>query len=79
MQDAQRARRLAEHDLHIERAANQGEADQPQQHQKAPFPVQARCEFVHCRFLRWIVAAWSACLAQVYTLIMTFERARDAA
>lgn len=65
--------------LHVEGATDQRNADQAQQHQKAPFPIQARCLFVHCRFLRWIVAAWSACWAQVYTLGRAFERAEEAA
>jgi len=42
LQDAQRAGRLAKHHLHVQRAADQGEADHSQQHQKAPFPIQAR-------------------------------------
>ncbi|MNV61546.1 hypothetical protein D3C71_1540570 [compost metagenome] len=62
LQDAQRAWCLAQDYLHVEGATDQRKADQAQQYQKAPFPIQARCLFVHCRFLRWIVAAWSACL-----------------
>ncbi|MCY1441569.1 hypothetical protein D9M71_578890 [compost metagenome] len=48
LQDTQGARRFAEHHLHIQGTADQGQADHPQQYQKAPFPIQARCLLVHC-------------------------------
>ncbi|MNR27084.1 hypothetical protein D3C85_1443370 [compost metagenome] len=55
LQDAQRARRLAQHDLHVQRPADEGQTDNPQQYQKAPFPIQARCLLVHCcSFVDWM-------------------------
>ena len=40
LQDTQRARCLAEHDLHVQRAADQRQADHPEQDQEAFLPAQ---------------------------------------
>ncbi|MNF97623.1 hypothetical protein D3C84_804590 [compost metagenome] len=47
LQDAQRAWRLAQYDLHVQRAADQCQADDAQQHQIAPFTAQPHGFLAH--------------------------------
>ncbi len=47
LQDTQRAWRLVERNLHVQRAADHRQADEPQQHQKPPLAGQPRIDVTH--------------------------------
>ncbi|MNN70244.1 hypothetical protein D3C81_1860840 [compost metagenome] len=67
LQDAQRARGLAQNNLHVQRAADQRQANDAQQHQVAPFTPQPH------GFIAHRVSLQNIDYPPVYTLARTFE------